>query len=323
VRVLNLQVHDGFPFAVSTRLYPEWAFARLPHTNSELVRKVMLALLQMTPASAAARATDAAGWTRPQDYGPVHELLRELGLGPYAGLGGWRAWQLARQHWQVSVAVGVALLALSLLVVHYLRLVRRLRASERKLLEIRHELESSNAVLQQRSTTDGLTRLSNRRVFDETLEREWTRAMRNGAPLAVILTDIDLFKRHNDTYGHQAGDECLRQVAATLAHTVKRSGDLIARYGGEEFAIILPSTDIKGAAAAAERMRAAVERIKLAHINSPTRADVTISLGVAAVVPTRAFSAHALIEAADQALYQAKAVGRNQVILADLNAAAA
>lgn len=323
VRVLNPQAHDGYPFAASTPLYPEWAFARLPHTPGELARAVTRALLQMDAGSAAARATDAAGWTRPQDYTPVHELLRELGLGPYAGLGGARWWPLVRQHWALSASLAAALLALSALVFHLVRLTRRLRASERKLLEIREQLESSNAVLQQRSTVDGLTGVANRRVFDEAFASEWTRAMRNGYSIAVILADIDHFKRHNDQYGHQAGDECLRLVARTLAAAVKRSGDLVARYGGEEFAVILPNADSKGATAVAERLRLAVEQIRLAHVGSVTGRDVTISLGVAATVPARGASPRSLVEAADEALYQAKAVGRNQVIVSQSNAVAA
>lgn len=323
VRVLNVQAHAGFPFVTSTPLYPEWAFARLPHTSGELARTVTLALLQMGGANPAVRVNDAAGWTRPQDYTPVHELLRELRLPPYAGIGGARWWLLVREHWVASAALAAALLALSALVFHLVRLTRRLRASERKLLEIREQLEASNAVLQQRSTVDGLTGVANRRVFDETLACEWARAMRGGHSIAVILADIDHFKRHNDQYGHQAGDECLRAVARTLAATVKRTGDLVARYGGEEFAVILPNADGKGATAVAERLRVAVEQIRLAHVGSVTGRDVTISLGVAATVPVRGASPRSLIEAADAALYQAKAVGRNQVIVAQPNAAAA
>lgn len=323
VRVLNPQAHAGFPFVTSTPLYPEWAFARLPHTSGELARTVTLALLQMGGANPAVRVGDAAGWTRPQDYTPVHELLRELRLPPYAGIGGARWWLLMREHWVASAALAAALLALSALVIHLVRLTRRLRASERKLLEIREQLEASNAVLQQRSTVDGLTGVANRRVFDATLACEWARAMRSGHSIAVILADIDHFKRHNDQYGHQAGDECLRAVARTLAATVKRTGDLVARYGGEEFAVILPNADGKGATAVAERLRVAVEQIRLAHVGSVTGRDVTISLGVAATVPVRGAAPRSLIEAADAALYQAKAVGRNQVIVAPPNAAAA
>ena len=323
VRVLNLQAHPGFPFSTSTPLYPEWAFARLPHTSGELMRTVTLALLQMSGASPGVRASDAAGWARPQDYTPVHELLRELRLAPYAGIGGARWWLLMGEHWAASAALGAALLALSALVFHLFRLTRRLHASERKLLEIREQLEISNAVWQHRSTVDGLTGVANRRVFDETLDSEWTRALRNGHSMAVILADIDHFKRHNDQYGHQAGDECLRVVARTLAAAVKRTGDLVARYGGEEFAVILPNADGKGATAVAERLRVAVEQIRLAHVGSVTGRDVTISLGVAATVPSRGAAPRSLVEAADEALYQAKAVGRNQVIVAQPSAAAA
>jgi diguanylate cyclase (GGDEF)-like protein len=323
LRVLNAQRHEGFPYAASTPLYPEWAFARLPHTSDALAHRVTVALLQLPADSPAARASRSTGWTRALDYAPVHELLRELGLSPYAGADWTALPKWARQHWRVSLGVVGMVLALAALVLHSRRLTRRLRASEHKLLEIRAHLESSNAVLQQRSSIDGLTGVANRRVFDETLGAEWARAMRNATSLGVILVDIDFFKKHNDQYGHQAGDECLRIVAQTLCGAVKRSGDLVARYGGEEFAVILPQVDAKGAAAVAERMRARVEQVRLPHVGSVTGRDVTVSLGVAAAVPARGAAPHALVEAADQALYQAKAVGRNQVIVSDNTAAAA
>lgn len=321
LRILNRQLHEGYPFEVSTRLYPEWVLARTPRTPDNLSRKVTLALLQMPADGLAARASRSAGWTRPLDYSPVHELLRALRLPPYADGSASPLPQFVRQHWVASVSVVVLMLVLMVLVVHYRRLTRRLRASEQHLLEVREQLENSNAVLHQRSSVDGLTGVANRRVFDETLASEWTRALRNGGPLSVILVDIDHFKRHNDQYGHQAGDECLRAVAQTLAGTVKRSGDVVARYGGEEFAVILPGVEVKGAVAVAERIRQLVEQIRLAHVGSMTGRDVTVSLGVAATVPTRGASPHSLLEAADQALYQAKAVGRNQVIVAESDAA--
>ncbi len=164
------------------------------------------------------------------------------------------------------------------------------------------------------ASIDGLTGLANRRSFDETLDQEWRRARRNHTPLSLALIDIDYFKRYNDHYGHQAGDDCLKTVATTLAHAAERPGEIVARYGGEEFAVVLPVCDAKTAAALAEKMRSRIEELMLPHAGS-TIGHVTISCGVATLavdgddLPDEA----ALISAADQALYAAKEAGRNRV----------
>lgn len=161
---------------------------------------------------------------------------------------------------------------------------------------------------------DGLTGIANRRYFDEYLEREWKRAIRCGKPLSLIMCDIDYFKAYNDTYGHLNGDECLKKVALALSDTIKRPGDLVARYGGEEFAVVLPETDQHGAVIIAEILRTDVESLKIEHVNSSNSKYVTISLGVAAAIPSMDSSFTELIIAADKALYQAKKEGRNRVI---------
>lgn len=218
---------------------------------------------------------------------------------------------------------GLALLALAAAAIAYLLwLKRRLRAAQQRLLDVTRQLEETKRVLQQRSMLDGLTGVANRHLFVETLTREWARAIRRAEPLALLMVDIDFFKLHNDRYGHQAGDECLRQVAATLRAALQRPGDLVARYGGEEFAVILPGTDAAGAAVVAERLRLAVAALKLPHVNAVTGHDVTVSVGVASMVPSASSRPEALVAAADQALYQAKAVGRNQVIVAPMPPAA-
>jgi len=168
------------------------------------------------------------------------------------------------------------------------------------------------------ASIDGLTALANRRSFDETLDLEWRRARRNRTPLSLALIDIDFFKRYNDHYGHQAGDDCLKTVAATLAHAAERPGEIVARYGGEEFAVVLPLCDVPTARALAEKMRKRVADLALPHAGSLIGDHVTISCGVATLVgdidtaeamPDEA----ALITAADQALYAAKEAGRDQV----------
>jgi diguanylate cyclase (GGDEF)-like protein/PAS domain S-box-containing protein len=172
------------------------------------------------------------------------------------------------------------------------------------------QLEQSLRML---SATDGLTQVANRRLFDETLEREWQRALRDATPLALIMADIDHFKRYNDHYGHVVGDECLKQVAAAMRACVHRGGDLVARYGGEEFAVILPATDARHATEVAEKIRAAVVALDIAHANSSAGTVVSVSLGVACITPDHAEDGVSLLQAADRALYIAKDRGRNRV----------
>ncbi len=174
------------------------------------------------------------------------------------------------------------------------------------------QLRKANEQLRRLSFRDGLTGLYNRRYFDDFLLREFKRALRNRTSLALIMIDIDFFKSYNDRFGHQQGDECLRRIAATFTLVVHRSHDLVARYGGEEFAVVLPETDVQGAAAVAENLRQQVERLALSHPDSPFGV-VTISEGVAAVVPGPDDQAEKLLEAADTALYCSKRGGRNRV----------
>jgi diguanylate cyclase (GGDEF)-like protein len=194
----------------------------------------------------------------------------------------------------------------------------KLRArAEAELREARDALESANHTLARQAMSDGLTGLANRRQFDVTLGNEFSRAMRHEHTLAFIMIDVDYFKQYNDMYGHSAGDEVLRAVSKLIrALTPKRPGDLTARYGGEEVGILLPNTDIHGAQAVAERIRAAVQQLQMAHDGSPFGV-VTLSAGVATLAPQRGVHlAGMLVEAADKALYVAKSAGRNRVSLA-------
>jgi diguanylate cyclase (GGDEF)-like protein len=177
-------------------------------------------------------------------------------------------------------------------------------------------LEEANRKLERLSFLDGLTNIANRRRFDEYLAVEWRRAQREHAPVSLILADVDYFKGYNDHYGHEAGDEVLKHVAAALDATVGRPADLVARYGGEEFVVVLPGTDTQGAAALAERLRAAVSALAIPHAHSRAADHVTISLGVATLVPPREGALEGLITAADQALYEAKRAGRNRLAVA-------
>ncbi len=177
------------------------------------------------------------------------------------------------------------------------------------------QLQSANQVLKHLVRFDDLTQIANRRWFNEYLNQEWQRLKREQMPLSLILCDIDFFKRFNDTYGHQAGDRCLRRVAQAIQLVAKRPSDLVARYGGEEFAIVLPNTTVIGAEEVAARTRTTVKALQIPHSNSLVNTSVTLSLGVASVIPNPAVSLQHLVTLADKALYQAKRSGRDRVVV--------
>jgi two-component system chemotaxis family response regulator WspR len=179
------------------------------------------------------------------------------------------------------------------------------------LAERARDLEGLTTRLERQSRIDGLTGVQNRGSFDVALEEEWRRATRLKSTLSLILLDIDFFKQFNDRYGHPAGDECLKRVAALMGGALQRVSDLLARYGGEEFAVLLPATSPEGAAALAERIRLGVEGLRVPHEDSPHGRVLTVSLGVATVVPGAGSTAADFVFGADAALYQAKRDGRN------------
>jgi len=185
---------------------------------------------------------------------------------------------------------------------------RALRQSQQQLLE-------TNLELQRLTNSDGLTGLSNRRYFDEYLGAEWKRAQREQTQLALLMIDVDAFKAYNDTYGHVAGDEVLRRVASVIRENCTRPADLPARFGGEEFSMILPGTSPGGARLLAEKVRRAIETLRIPHAGSPTSGFVTVSIGGAVIVPDGDANFSGLVEAADAGLYQAKRNGRNQVVM--------
>ena len=186
----------------------------------------------------------------------------------------------------------------------------------RALEESREQLAAANRTLQKLSSLDGLTGIANRRAFDETLNKEWHRAIRSGKPIGLIMLDIDFFKLYNDHYGHQGGDDCLKKVAKGLDTAIHRDADFLARYGGEEFSAVLPGTDLEGAVKVAEEMRQSIKFLQLKHAKSKVSDIVSISIGVASLVPQKDTEPEVLITAADQALYKAKDDGRNRVVTA-------
>jgi diguanylate cyclase (GGDEF)-like protein len=175
------------------------------------------------------------------------------------------------------------------------------------------QIAMANSELQRLSREDMLTRLANRRKFEECLDQEWQRMFRESRPLSLILCDLDFFKLFNDTYGHQEGDRCLKLVAGALLEQTRRPTDLVARYGGEEFAIVLADTEKAGALSVAEAVRSAVRLLKIPHRASTIDPYVTLSAGVATLVPEAELAPEVLVSLADQALYRAKQQGRNRV----------
>lgn len=183
--------------------------------------------------------------------------------------------------------------------------------SDRHQMEL--ALQAMNHELQRLAALDGLTQVANRRHFDQYLQQEWRRLAREQQPLSLLLCDVDYFKAYNDHYGHQAGDDCLIQVASAMSQAMHRPADLVTRYGGEEFAIVLPNTERAGALIVAENIRHTVQELKIPHIHSQVSQFVTVSIGVACVIPLTDYPPEALVALSDEALYQAKHDGRNRI----------
>ncbi|KAF0232647.1 MAG: hypothetical protein FD177_2347 [Desulfovibrionaceae bacterium] len=291
-----------FPFLHSTRLVPEWPFAKLPHTPEPLAKAVAAALLLMQPRPGE-RPTHGSLWTVPLPYESIHEIMRSLKVAPYEHFGQVLVGDFITQHPKLVTAMAVMLLALLLLVAYFRSLNRRLHAAL-------HLVRETEIELTRQANTDGLTGLCNRKWFNEVIETEIGRALRYKRPLAMILMDLDHFKTINDKFGHPVGDAVLIAVADRIGISVRR-GDVAARVGGEEFAILLPETNIEAAALMAERIRVTLADTVLA-LAGQTPVRCTVSIGVADVCPS--IQNHsALYTAVDEALYKAKRLGRNRV----------
>ncbi len=163
--------------------------------------------------------------------------------------------------------------------------------------------------------TDGLTMLFNRRHFDDMLEKEWKRALRRKSEISLLMIDVDHFKRYNDIYGHPSGDECLRRLSEVIRSCIHRPADLAARYGGEEFAVILPETPCAGAKTVAEHVRRQIQDLHIPHRENPAEEVITVSVGISTRIPSSGKGPESLVRTADEALYEAKRLGRNRVVI--------
>ena len=293
-KFINLQKFPLYPYAVSTRLYPEWPFVALPHVPEDTVKRVARALLLITPDMPVAQTTGIAGFTVPADYEPVQQLARALRLPPYETpeFAAGDVWQ--RYRWLILGAFGAGALILFLSLVLLVG-NRRLRKTETALREL--------------ATTDGLTGVANRRQFLARAEEELARVQRFDQPAALLMLDLDHFKRINDTHGHAAGDAVLIAFTATVNDALRKV-DCVGRIGGEEFAVLLTGCEIGDAHLFAERLRQLVADLKVSCDQQDI--GVTVSIGIASMQRADVSPA-SVLERADAALYRAKVAGRNRV----------
>jgi len=198
-------------------------------------------------------------------------------------------------------------------IVFVIRNITERKLAEQRIERLLEQLEAEKKAAELNAYTDSLSGLANRRYFDEMIRAEFFRLKRSGAPMSVIMLDVDYFKKYNDRYGHLEGDECLKQIGLTLKKLVRRAADLAARYGGEEFVAILSGTDRQGAMILAETIRAAVEALAIPHGGSDITDHITVSLGIATAYPTQLDSAAQIVALADEALYRSKQGGRNRI----------
>ncbi|MFJ3058849.1 diguanylate cyclase [Herbaspirillum sp. NPDC087042] len=312
-------VDIGHGGSIALMLRQGTLLTRLPFDSTFVNRdfsdgKVFKDLLPVSPSGYLETVSRLDGVERYLSYQAVEKypLVLVVTLARDEAMAEWR---------QQTVVYGVAVLLLLMIIGLFgWRMIGQIDlrlAAEVKLLQAMRELQQANHRLEMLVHQDGLTGLANRRHLDTVLESEYRRAMRSGRALSVVMIDVDFFKQYNDLYGHQAGDECLRRVSGVLRDRQRRPGDLAARYGGEEMLMLLPDTDAAGAFAVAEKIRAGIQALDIAHRGNPVGV-VTVSGGVCALelLAPQDISVEQLLGSADAALYEAKHGGRNQVRLA-------
>ena len=314
IKVLGLRTYEGFPYLVSTKLYPEWPLAKLKQTPERIAHDLIAMLIELTPTSAITKETLIAGWTIPMDYSGVHRTLKTLKLPPYEqeeltlgevfdAYSGW-------------IYLIAALFATLLARMLYIRRTNALLKAyneqlDREVHARTKELKSANAALQRLSRTDPLTQIANRGYFMEQATNYFNIARRNRSPLQILMLDLDHFKKINDTYGHATGDRVLKCFSDAIAGRLRKS-DLFGRIGGEEFAICMQNSSQQGALEFAEELCGMIASLSCSVQNSRPM-HFTTSIGMASLTSEQTLAE--LISNADEALYISKGEGRNRVVV--------
>ncbi|WP_333303265.1 MULTISPECIES: diguanylate cyclase [unclassified Microcoleus] len=311
---ITLAPGEGLPGAVSRSGSPQWITDFAGDRNfvrSRLAEQAGLRSGFGFPIHARGQVVGVMTFFCREELPPDQELLQIIG-GLGSQLGEFVKRKFAEQELQKAEA------SIRFLYEQEKRQSEELARQNLALEQAKLKLEAANMELQRLASVDGLTQIPNRRCFDKKLELEWHCMQREKESLSLILCDIDFFKLYNDHYGHQGGDECLKQVAQILASNAQRAGDLAARYGGEEFTVILSRTDVKGAMRVAESIRSDLKAAAIFHAASKVSKFITLSMGLASAVPSAGLSIEGLIGQADRALYRAKLEGRDRIVCLDL-----
>jgi diguanylate cyclase (GGDEF)-like protein len=313
IKVVNTKNYDNFPYRVSTRLFPEWPFAKTRETSNNLANQVLSELLNISLDSSLASATQTGGWTVPLDYTLVHNVLKTLQIKPYDSYEVKLEYVLKQYAWHIMMlSLFILLIITSLL---YMRRLNRKLDSYNRDLDILVEertikLEQANQELKLLAQTDTLTGIKNRGAFMGIGKKIFDICVRNGSPVQLLSLDLDHFKAINDHYGHQAGDKVLTEFVDSINRLLRES-DLFARLGGEEFCILLQNTSTAGASVFAERIRKTIEALTVMIEGKPIH--ITVSIGIATLNAEK--NIEQLLKKSDIALYDAKNSGRNQIKL--------
>ena len=312
IKVINVKSHKGFPYLVSTQLYPESPFSKLKHTPNKLANDVLSVLLNISLNHEVFKEIKADEWTVPLDYNAVHSLLKKLHISPY-DFHEIDLIYVFKQYALIIYAVTLGFILLIFRLVYINKLNRTLDGYNFKLdKEVKERtinLEKANKKLKVLARTDPLTGINNRGYFFSQGIKYFNIAIRNKTPLHQLMLDLDFFKGINDKYGHHVGDLVLKEFTQTVEKTLRNS-DLFGRIGGEEFSIILQDTSIEGAKLFAERIIENIESMQIISANEIIK--VTVSIGLVTLKDED--SIHELLKKADAALYKAKTSGRNKYI---------
>lgn len=312
VKVLSARRYDGFPYLASTKLYPEWPLAKLKHTPERVAYDMLGMLIKLTPTDEIAKRTQIAGWTIPLDYSDVHKTLKTLRLPPYdrTDLTVEEVFDVYGMWIYLILGVFIVITAGILYVRHTNRLLVAYNRMLDDMVQVRtHDLEEANKALQILSRTDPLTQIDNRGYFMEEAEKYLDLARRNSTPMQILMLDLDYFKNINDTYGHPVGDLVLKCFTEAISARLRKS-DLFGRIGGEEFAICLQNSSAEGAIEFAEELCKTVASFSCSDDDGHT-INFTVSIGMVSLTDEKGLAE--LLSKADEALYQSKRSGRNQV----------